>query len=143
MNSYDTMNPNYGYNRNNQGWQQPSYSNPGYRVQPQQPFNSNIMYVTSPEEALIKTEIRNSDMVYFDQDKNVFYRVRVDVDGRKSWTSFTYSLPNQDENAPATKADIQMLSERIAELEKAREPKVAPKKKKPEQEVIDHGESDV
>ena len=57
MNSYDTMNPNYGYNRNNQGWQQPSYSNPGYRVQPQQPFNSNIMYVTSPEEALIKTAL--------------------------------------------------------------------------------------
>ena len=37
------------------------------------PF-TNVAYVTSLEEALIRTTQFNSDMIYFNQDKNEFYR---------------------------------------------------------------------
>lgn len=103
------------------------------------PFNSNVITVTSLEEALIKTTERNSDMIYFHQDKNEFYRIKVDMEGRKSWAAFPYTLPNQEDNLPATKADIQALVARIEALESSKETKVTPKKRK---EVVDNGESD-
>lgn len=134
-------------NFNNPTWNNPQAGYPGQYAPgyqyPQAPLNTNIVYVTSPEEALMRSNIRNSDIVYFDQDKNMFYRVKVDMDGKKSWATFMFNLPDSSENAPATKADIQQLSDRITELEKSREFKASPKKKKSEQEVVDNGESDV
>ena len=141
MGNFDNMNQ-VGYNRGNQGWQQPAYSAPTYYAQPQQTCNTNIMYVTSPEEALIRTDRRNSDVVYFDQDKNVFYRVRVDMDGRKSWAQFSYNTPNAETTTPATKEDILQLSERIARLEELQESKSIPRKKKPEGGGVANGELD-
>lgn len=91
---------------------QPQY---GY-VQQYKPV-TNVSIVTSLEEALIKTTERNSDMVHFHQDKNEFYRVKVDNEGRKSWAAFPYNAPNQNDNTPATKADIKALIERIEALE--------------------------
>lgn len=64
----------------------------GTSSSPSYPF-TNVAYVTSLEEALIRTTQFNSDMIYFNQDKNEFYRIRVDNDGRKSYLSFVYTLP--------------------------------------------------
>lgn len=142
MNNFDPMNGSgYNYNvsqQNNNNWGQPR-SFPNYAGSVQAPYrlNTNAAFVTSLDEALIKTTERNSDMIYFHQDKNEFYRVKVDLEGRKSWAIFQYVLPNQEENAPATKADIMSLLARIEALENV---KVAPKTKK--KEVVDSAESD-
>lgn len=80
-------------------------------------LTTNVIIVTSLEEALIKTVDRNSDMIYFHQDKNEFYRVKVDQDGRKSWIILNYMSPNQDDNAPVTKAEFNNLITRIEALE--------------------------
>ena len=79
--------------------------------------NTNVWYVSSIDEALMRTNTRNSDVVYFDQDKDVFYRVKVDFDGRKTWAQFNYTVPNEKENIPATKADIDQLLTKIQRLE--------------------------
>lgn len=80
-------------------------------------INTNVWYVSSIDEALMRTNTRNSDVVYFDQDKDVFYRVKVDFDGRKTWAQFNYTVPNEKENIPATKADIDQLLTKIQRLE--------------------------
>ena len=146
MNNFDPMNP-AGFNYGNQGqtnsWGQPrQYGGYTPPTQPQPRLITNAIFVTSLEEALIKTTERNSDMIYFHQDKNEFYRVKFDMEGRKSWAAFPYSFPNQEDNAPATKADIQALVARIEALEGSKEVKVAPKKKNASKEVTDNGESD-
>lgn len=146
MNGFDPMNP-AGFNYGNQGqtnsWGQPrqygGYTSP---AQPQPRLMTNAIFVTSLEEALIKTTERPSDMIYFHQDKNEFYRVKVDMEGRKSWAAFPYNLPNQEESTPATKADIQALIARIEALEGSKEIKVGPRKKSASKEVTDNGESD-
>ena len=143
MSSFDPMNPagfNYGNQGQNNGWGQPrQYGGYTPPVQPQPRLITNAIFVTSLEEALIKTTERNSDMIYFHQDKNEFYRVKVDMEGRKSWAAFPYNLPNQEDNAPATKADIQALAARIEALEGSKETKAAPKRRK---EAVENGESD-
>ena len=83
----------------------------------QQNISTNVIYVTSLDEALMKTNLRNSDMIYFDQDKDAFYRVKVDYEGRKTWAQFSYTAPNNKENIPATKADIEYLLTKIERLE--------------------------
>ena len=101
---------------NNQSWQ--STQNPlGWSNIYQPPFNTNIIYVTSPEEALMKTNQRNCEAVYFHQDKPIFYRVKVDADGRKMWQSFNYGPPNPDLTTPATKAELVEIVERLQRLE--------------------------
>lgn len=134
-NNYSTYGQPQQQPQQQQNWGQPHYS----VYQPRVPFNTNVAYVTSLEEALIKNNIYNSDMIYFDQDKNVFYRVKVDQEGRKTWAQFQYSMPNQGDNVPATKEDIRILTERIKALEDAREPKTTAKKKK---EVAENAELD-
>ena len=79
--------------------------------------NTNVNLVTSLEEALMRTNMRNSDMVYFHQDQNVFYRVKVDQDGRKSWMQFNYQMPDPNANVPATKADLLDIENRLRRLE--------------------------
>lgn len=101
---------------NNQSWQSMQNSqNWGNIYQPQ--FSTNIVYVTSPEEALMRSNQRNSDNVYFNQDKAEFYRVKVDTEGRKMWQSFSYNMPDPDATAPAFKSDLTGIMERIARLE--------------------------
>lgn len=119
---------NYGAPQNTNWGQRPYY---GYQpAQPQPRLITNKSYVTSLEEALLKTTERNSDMIHFHQDKNEFYCVKVDMEGKKSWAVFTYNVPNPDENVPATRADILALVARIEALESAKPAKVAPKQKK-------------
>lgn len=142
MSNFDPMNPtgyNYSTPGQSNGWGQPrQYGGYNMPMQPQPRLVTNAIFVTSLEEALIKTNERNSDMIYFHQDKNEFYRVKVDAEGRKSWAAFPYNLPSQEDNTPATKADIQALVARIEVLECAKEIKAPAKRKK---EVVENGES--
>lgn len=81
------------------------------------PMSTNIIRVTSLDEAIMMTSKRPSEMVYFNQDRNEFYNVRVDYEGRKSWATFPYSLPNPDLNTPVSRADILALTDRVTALE--------------------------
>lgn len=89
--------------------------NSQYGWQPQ--VTTNIVTVTSLEEAIMRSTTRNSDMTYFHQDQNVFYRVKVDMEGRKTWAQFNYSTPDPNLNVPATRADIEALAARLSKLE--------------------------
>lgn len=115
---------NYNQNWGSNSWNTPTWSAP-YGQQP----NTNKVYVTSLDDALSRMAPRGSEMVYFHQDANEFYVVRTDADGRKSWVGFTYTVPNQDLNTPATKADLKEVLERLEKLEK-------------KGEVISDGQSD-
>ena len=141
MNNFDPMNPggfNYGTpisspNNWGQSRQYGGYSN----YVPSAPrLNTNAIFVTSLDEALIKTDMCNSDMIYFNQDKNEFYRIKTDLEGRKSWAVFSYTIPNQDDNVPATKADFVGLVARIEALEKSTS------KRKITEEGVDNAELD-
>lgn len=96
-----------------QGWDHGySYSQSQYNS-----INTNIIRVTSLEEAVMRTTTRNSDVVYFDQDRDVFYRVRVDWDGKKSWAEFQFTLPNQIDTTPLTKEELKPILARLEALE--------------------------
>ena len=91
------------------------------------PYNApytNMVFVTSVEEALYKATQRNSDVVFFDQDRPVFYRVKVDSDGRKSWMQFEYVAPDAAKNAPVTKSEFQEFVARLEAVEKSLNPEV-------------------
>jgi hypothetical protein len=79
--------------------------------------HTNIVRVTSLEEAIMRTTQPGSDMMYIHQDKDVLYRVKVDFDGKKSWGEFPIVVPNQADTTPATKADINAVLARIEALE--------------------------
>lgn len=102
-----------------QSWNAPAWGTPNWsQPYPTSHVNTNKIYVTSLEDALNRSSTRGSEMVYFHQDANEFYVVKTDVDGRKTWMGFAYSVPNQDDNIPATKADLKALLDRIEKLEK-------------------------
>lgn len=142
---------------NNQGWQpQPMYGNfarqtqppmPTYGMQPQPTTNINL--VTSIEEALYRANIRNADLVFFNQDKDVFYRVKVDMEGKKTWAAFPYTAENQPDSTPVTKGDLKLILDKLETVEAALmqsktvspEAKTASRKRKVE-EVADNGELD-
>jgi hypothetical protein len=116
-------------NSYNQNWGGNSWNNPNWGTPYSQQPNTNKVYVTSLDDALSRMAPRGSELVYFHQDANEFYVVRTDPDGRKSWVGFTYTVPNQDLNTPATKADLKEVLERLEKLEK-------------KGEVISDGQSD-
>lgn len=118
MSAFDRMNDS-----NRQGWNGQQWGQAYNNWQPAMQLNSNIMYVTSAEEALMRTNGRNLEMIYFHQDQPVFYRVKTDNDGRKAYQAFTYAAPNPDLTTPATRADLADLSKRIKALEDANKPK--------------------
>lgn len=78
--------------------------------------STNIQYVTSLEEALSRSYTRGSENVYFHQDQQVFYRIRVDTDGRKYWQEFMYSS-NQIDNTPVVKQDLKYFEDRLSAIE--------------------------
>lgn len=77
---------------------------------------SNIQYCTSLEEALSRCNMRGSENVFFHQDQQVFYRVKVDYDGRKYWQEFSYTL-NQIDNSPVVKQDLKHFEDRLNNIE--------------------------
>ena len=79
--------------------------------------NTNVLRVTSLEEAIMKTNARGGEMVYFNQSKDEFYNVRVDMNGNKSWQVFTYTIPNPNANVPVNKADFDALVARFDAFE--------------------------
>lgn len=81
---------------------------------------SNVSFVASLDEALARCNSFNSDMVYFHQDQPVFYRVKVDMYGKKTWAQFAYSVPNPDDSIPVTKSDLQSILQRLENLEKGK-----------------------
>ena len=84
---------------------------------PYGPMSTNVARVTSLEEAIMQTTKRPSDMVYFNQDKDEFYNVKIDHDGRKTWATFIYTLPNPDANIPASRAEVMAIVSRLEALE--------------------------
>ena len=81
------------------------------------PMATNVIKVTSLDEAIMQTTRRPSDIIYFNQDKDEFYNVKIDYNGRKTWATFTFALPNPDENAPVTRADFMALVAKVTDLE--------------------------
>ena len=79
---------------------------------------SNIVLVTSLEEAIMRTTRPGSDMVYFNQSGGEFYRVKMDWNGAKYHQTFPYSMPDSSSNEPVTKGDYEKLVARLEALEK-------------------------
>lgn len=79
---------------------------------------SNIIMVTSLEEALYRTTERGSDMLYVHQTEPVFYRVKVENDGRKTWSEYPYNVPSANDTRPVTKSEFDALLEKVSALEK-------------------------
>ena len=98
MNAWNNTNFNNSFN----SWDRPT---------------SNIQYVTSLEEALSRSNMRNSENVYFHQDQPIFYRIKVEPDGRKYWQEFPYGSPKQVDNTPVVKQDLVDLEGRIKNIE--------------------------
>ena len=122
-----TQNPNPG-NYYTSSWSQ------GLNPWPSQ-LTSNKILVTSLDEAIAKSSIRNSETVYFHQSQPVIYIVRIDMNGVKSWAQLDYSTGQQDTNAPATKADITALNTKLEALMSKFGASEPTKKKKKEAEV--------
>lgn len=106
-----------GYNWNNVSNPNNWYNTGSSNASIQQTANTNVYKVTSLDEAIMKTNVRNSEMVWFNQGKDEFYCVRVDINGNKSWQIFTYSMPNVNANIPVMKSDYDVLVSRLEALE--------------------------
>lgn len=87
-------------------------------------YNSNIIRVMSLDEALMRNNVPGSENVYFDQDRDVFYRIRTEWDGRKLFGTFSYGAEQPVAPVPPTPApDLGAFETRL----KALEEKVFPK----------------
>lgn len=85
--------------------------------QPFSQMSSNIIYVTSLEEALNRNR-PGTENTYFHQDKQIFYRVKTEYDGRKFWQEFEYNTPaSVENNLPVTRQDLTEIVERIRRIE--------------------------
>lgn len=90
-------------------------TNPIYNYTSQ--MNTNVYRVTSLEEAIMRTTARPSDMVYFNQDKDEFYRVKVDIEGKKCWATFMFTAPKPIQPVPVDSSEIEALKERLRIIE--------------------------
>ena len=80
-------------------------------------FTTNIQYCTSLEEALSRCNIRNTENVFFHQDQMVFYRIKVEQDGRKYWQGFQYGPISQIDNTPLVRQDLVNFEDRLKVIE--------------------------
>lgn len=78
---------------------------------------SNIQYCTSLEEALSHCNMRGTENVFFHQDQQIFYRIKVEQDGRKYWQGFQYGPINHIDNTPVVKQDLTQFENRLAAIE--------------------------
>jgi hypothetical protein len=77
---------------------------------------SNIIRVVSLDDAIMRTPNRPCDIVYFNQDKDEFYRVKVDLYGKKTWAAFLFNAPAQLDNTPVTRAEYEQLVAKVETL---------------------------
>ena len=78
---------------------------------------TNVLKVTSLEEAIMKSNSRPSENVFFNQSKSEFYNVRVDVNGNKSWQTFTYAVAGSETTHDVPKEMFDNLVARIEAIE--------------------------
>lgn len=118
------MDNNYNWNTAPQSGSQSWYrSNPyGYTNNVNNGINTNVYKVTSLEEAIMRSNAFPSENVYFNQSKNEFYNIRVDVNGNKTWQTFVYNVAGSDDTAPVTRAEFDALAAKVAALEPVKEP---------------------
>ena len=90
------------------------YSHGTYNI-PSLPRNTNVILVTSADEAVMKTP-NDADMLYIDQNKPVMYRVVSDMFGRKSLAEYPYVVPNVDNSAPVSRAEFDNLVAKVEAL---------------------------
>lgn len=108
------------FDRNGYNWDNTPNPNNWYSTGtsvPPQSMNTNVYKVTSLDEAIMKTNTRNSEMVWFNQSKDEFYCVRVDMNGNKSWQIFNYTIHSTNSNVPVMKSDYDALVARLEALE--------------------------
>lgn len=82
---------------------------------PPPPRNTNVILVTGPDEAVMRTP-NDADMLYIDQAKPVMYRVVADMWGRKSLAEYPYVVPNTEDTAPVSRAEFDTLVEKVNSL---------------------------
>ena len=83
--------------------------------QPAPPRHSNVVLVTGPDEAVMRTP-NDADMLYIDQNKPVMYRVVSDMFGRKSLAEYPYIVPNAEDTAPVSRAEFNDLVAKVNAL---------------------------
>ncbi len=80
-------------------------------------MNTNVCKVTSLDEAIMRSNMCPSEMVYFNQSKNEFYNVRVDVNGNKSWQTFVYTVQGTKETQQISREEFDALAAKVSALE--------------------------
>ena len=99
--------------------QYPMFSNGMNRQYNQFVPITNKVFVSSLEDALNRPADYNSQMVYFDQNKDVLYDVCTNGRGEKSWAIINLALGETSASAMnAQQANNDRLLQRISELEK-------------------------
>lgn len=78
---------------------------------------TNIQYCTSLEEALSRCNLRGTENVFFHQDQQIFYRIKVEQDGRKYWQGFQYGPMTQIDNTPVVRQDLAAFDDRLKAIE--------------------------
>lgn len=100
--------------------------NRGFRGQPAPAYNqfvptTNKTFVTSLEDALSRRADYNSQMVYFDANKDVMYDICTNGYGEKSWAIFNISMNSPVTDAAAVSNTPTNYEERLSTLEKKME----------------------
>lgn len=98
-----------GYTNFNNSWNQGRYNTSA------PPRNTNVVLVTGPDEAVMRTP-NDADMLYIDQSRPVMYRVVADMWGRKSLAEYPYVVPTVDNSAPVTRAEFDSLVAKVTSL---------------------------
>lgn len=94
---------------NNYSWNRSTYSNPA------PPRNTNVILVTGPDEAVMRTP-NDADMLYVDQNRPILYRVVADMWGRKSLAEIPFSVPTSDAKLEVTRAEFEELVAKVNAL---------------------------
>lgn len=112
-----------------QAYQQPQ-SVPNYAPQPPQqatlPLTSNKTYVASMEDAISRTTMPNSEMLYVHQDKPQIIQIKTDMQGKKTAQVFDITV-HKDELAPenqppvdyVTREEYNKLYDQIRDIQKS------------------------
>lgn len=130
------MNNYYPYTNNN--YYQPPYMN-GFQnqqvqqqapVQPQAPFRTNKVFVTSLDDALSRYAEPNSDMIYLHQDENLLFEIKTDMQGRKVYKALKFeeyspqpNTPTEETNNYVTREEFEKLQAEINSLKSKRKSK--------------------